>query len=137
MGKIQPPKTLRFEDFKPEEKDLVLKLSSVINSFNDDVYRQINGNIDFDNMNRQIAVGVVIKTNSAGVVVNLPQIKIKTNTLPKGINVINAENQTNSSIYPISHPFISFTIKNGLITILNVTGLQVSSEYKLNLEIIG
>lgn len=137
MAKIQPPKPLRFEDFKAEEKELITKISESYNQFNEDVYRQLNGNIDFDNLNRQLAMNVIVRTNSAGQVVNNPQIRIKTKTTPKGLSVVFAENQVNSNIYPVSHPFISYTIKNNLITILNVSGLQANSEYKLNIEVVA
>lgn len=136
MG-IQAPKILRFEDFKPEERELIEKLGDVINKFNDDVYQQFNGNIGFSSLNRQLVKGVVVQINSAGEIANAPQIKIKTRSIPTGLNVIFAENITNSNTYPISHPFISFVIKNDLITFTNITGLQNNSRYKLNIEVIA
>lgn len=136
MAKIQAPKTLRFEDFKPEEKQLIDKLGEVINSFQDDVYRQFNGNIDIENLNRQIVKGLIVRTNASGELIGTPQIKLTTKSIPSGVTVIYAQNTKNPKIYPTSQPHPSFLIGNGLITITNITGLPPSSEYRLNLEII-
>lgn len=54
MPKIQQPKRIRIEDFKEENKDLISKLSDLVVPFMDDVFRVLDGNIDFDNLNRQI-----------------------------------------------------------------------------------
>lgn len=140
MGKIQAPKTLRFEDFNPDEKELINKLGDVINSFQDDVYRQLNGNIDFDNLNRQIVENVTIKINSSGVLVNAPQLKVTVKTRVRGLNVVSAINSTNSSTYPTNAPFISYTVNGNILTITNVTGLYdgvTASEWKLNIEVIA
>ena len=140
MGKIQAPKTLRFEDFTSEQKELIQKLGEVVNPFQDDVYRQLNGNIDFDNLNRQIVENVTVKINSSGVLVNAPQIKITVRTRVRGLNVISATNVANSSTYPTTAPFISFTTKGDLLTIVNITGLYDgvnACEYKLNVELIA
>lgn len=137
MPKIQTPIRIRIEDFGEDYKELIGKIGSTYNSFTDDVYGILSNGIDFDNLNRQL-VDISVTIDSSGKVTNSPQIKstLKT-TKVRGINVVNAINLVNSNIYPISTPFISFTINNNIVTILNVAGLQSGSQYKLTLELIG
>lgn len=137
MAKVQLPKRIRIEDFKSEEKELITKLSDMVTPFMDDVYQALDGRLDFDNLNRQI-VDLEVLIDSFGKVVNNPQIKttFKTQRV-RGVNVINAVNLGNSSVYPTSLPMINFTINGAIMTILNITGLQADSRYKLTLELIG
>lgn len=137
MPKIQQPKRIRIEDFKEENKDLISKLSDLVVPFMDDVFRVLDGNIDFDNLNRQI-VDIEVMIDASGKVVNNPQIKTTFKTQKvRGVNVINAVNLVNSSVYPTSLPMVNFTINGNIMTILNIIGLQANSRYKLTLELIG
>lgn len=136
MPSIGAPSDIREEDFDEKDRKLVQKLSSAISPFHRDVYRVLSKGLDFANMDRQLAEGVQVRTDASGNVVNSPSIKLTTKGRVKGTNVIMAENQTNTSVYPTSTPFISYSLKEGLLTILNVTGLQANSQYVLNVEII-
>jgi hypothetical protein len=137
MGKIQEPKRIRIEDFKSEEKELIGKISDMVTPFMDDVFNVLDGRLDFENLNRQI-VDLEVLIDAAGKVVNSPQVKttFKTQRV-RGINVINAVNLGNSSVYPTSLPMVNFTINGAIMTVLNITGLQANSRYKLTLELIG
>jgi hypothetical protein len=137
MGKIQEPKRIRIEDFKSEEKELIGKISDMVTPFMDDVFNVLDGRLDFENLNRQI-VDLELLIDAAGKVVNSPQVKttFKTQRV-RGINVINAVNLGNSSVYPTSLPMVNFTINGAIMTVLNITGLQANSRYKLTLELIG
>lgn len=137
MPKIAAPKALRAEDFTAEEKKLIEKIASSVNPFQDDVFRILNGGLDYTNMNRQLVEGVDIRINAAGTVINSPSVKLDLNGTPKGVYVISAQNQINSTTYPTTAPFVSWTLKDGQLIILNVTGLQASSRYLLNLEIVA
>lgn len=137
MGKIQAPRSIRTEDFKAEEKTLIEKLSSSINTFQDDVYRLLNGGLDYSNMNRQLVEGISIVIDSAGKVSNSPSIKTSVKGRIKGVIVVFARNELSSSTYPTNTPFISYTLTDNLLTILSVTGLQNSSRYSLNIEILA
>lgn len=137
MGKIQTPTRIRIEDFSEENRELIQKIAFIYNSFSDGVYQTLSGGVDFENLNRQV-LDITINIDASGKVVNNPQIKSTLKTVKViGINVLNAINQVNSNIYPISSPFVSFTINNNIVTILNVTGLQPGSQYSLTLELIG
>lgn len=135
MGKIQIPAKIRVEDFDAEDKDLIEKIGGIYNSFIDDIYRLVDGGLDSYNINRQI-VDIDVQTDAAGALINPPQIKITVNGKVRGLNVIAAVNQINSGTYPISAPFISFNTNTKTLSILNVTGLQPSSQYRLTLELV-
>lgn len=136
MSKMQTPKTLRAEDFKSEERTLIDKVAYVINPTFEEIYRILTNGVDFDNLNRQI-IDVNVLIGVTGLVQNSPQLKTTINGKVKGLNVINAINLNNPSIYPIQAPFVSFTTNGSILTILNVSGLPVSSQFRLTLEIIG
>lgn len=136
MSKFKIPSVIRLEDYDEKDRALVEKIAGSVNPFMEDVYRQLNGSLNTDNMTRQMSV-IDVKINSSGEVVNRPQIKINLKARLIGLNVIAAQNLVNTTTYPTSTPFISYTITDGLITIVNITGLQVSSQYRLTIEIIG
>lgn len=132
---MQIPKKIRFEDFDADYKDVIEKIGFAFNPFSDEVYQLLNGNLDSTNLNRQI-VNVSVQTDAAGALVNPPQIKVTVNGKVQGLNVINAVNQINPATYPTGAPFVSFTTSAKTLSILNVTGLQASSQYMLTLELI-
>lgn len=136
MGKLGIPSTIRLEDYKEEDREMMEKLAGALNPFMEDVYRQLNGNLNTDNLTRQIG-NVDVRMSAAGVVVNSPQIKLRLKARVSGIQVISAQNLTNATTYPTTAPFISYTVSGDLVTIKNITGLQASSEYRLVVEIIG
>lgn len=133
--KIQTPKKLRAEDFKSDQQDLVNKIAYVFNVFADEVYSVLNKGVDYDNLNRQ-KVDIIVSINATGMIMNSPQIKTNLRGKIAGINVLNAIHTSSSTTYPTSAPFVSFTINGGILTILNITGLQANSEYKLTLELV-
>ena len=136
MSKLQVPKKLRIEDFKSDQQELIGKLGYAINSFMDDTYNCLNNKIDYSNLNRQL-VTLTLQVDANSKLINPPSIKTTTSGSVVGILVLSASNQTNSNTYPTSAPFVSWTISNGIVQLLNITGLQASSKYQLLLEIIG
>lgn len=136
MAKIEIPAKIRTEDYPAEMQETVEKLGSVYNPFVDQVYQALNGRLDYDNLNRQI-VTIDLSTNATGKLINPPQIKYLLNTRLKGTNVLSAQNLINTTIYPVSHPFLSTTINGQFVIILNISGLQINSSYRLTVELIG
>lgn len=134
--KPQVPKKIRSEDFPQEYQELVSQLGFIYNDNADITYQIIAGGIDFDNLNRQYSV-ITVTIDPSGGISNPPQIKTALKTKVKGINVISAVNVNNTMVYPTAAPFVSYTTNANLLTILNVSGLPVSSQWQLSLEIIG
>lgn len=135
MAKIQIPKKVRSEDFKPEERDLVDKFAFIINDAFDSFYQTFTKGIDYENLNRQVVV-LTVTMDKLGKVSQSPTVKITANGRIRGVNVLNAVNVNNINIYPTGAPFVSWSVNANLLTILNITGLQASSQYQLTLELI-
>ena len=134
--KIEIPPKIRTEDFSAEDKDLVDRIAGVYNTFVDQIYSVLNGKVDYDNLTRQI-VTLDVTTNATGQVVNSPQIKYNLSTKLKAVSVLNAQNLVNTNTYPISAPWVSWTINQGYITVLNISGLGNSTQFRLTLELVG
>jgi hypothetical protein len=138
-----PPniRRIRSEDFEAEYQGLIEKLSYSINEFMDQTIFVLDGKVDFRNLNQQ-TVDVTIRTTATnevdGTILNAPS-SIRTSIKGKvvGVYCIDAKNLQNPNIIPRSQPFISFTIGEGRVDILKVSGLQNNSQYTLKLLLIG
>lgn len=137
MPKIASPKRIRKEDVKAEYGDIVDAIGSVINDFNDQVYGALNGAIDFNNLAQQ-TITLDLTTNATGQLSNPPSIKFTVAGYKYiGNQVISAISLNNSNLYPTSQPFLSLAPNNNILTILNCTGLPVSSQFRLTVVLIG
>lgn len=134
--KIEIPRQIRAEDFAEDEQELVSKLSRNLTPFMDSVYRVLDRGVDYENLNRQF-MDVDINIDSSGSVSNAPQIKSNLRGRIRGLLVLSANNLVDPSVYPTSAPFVSFTTNANIVTILNVTGLQANSQYRLSVELIA
>lgn len=133
--KIRIPEKLRTEDFDSEHQDTVGKIAKIYNQFTESVFRVLDGNIDFTNLSRQI-VTIDITTDATGKLVNPPQIKLTIPGRVNGLNCISAINLVKSDVYPTSAPFISYSVGNSILTILNVSGIQNNSQFRLTIEVL-
>jgi hypothetical protein len=137
MGRAPDFKRIRKEDFDSDMQPTIEKLGYIINTFAEQLVNLLDNNIDFQNLNQEIVILDIIKDGS-GNLVNPPSIRTTLNTKIQGILCIKADNSSSPGTYPTSQPFISYNmINNNLISILNVSGLQNSSTYKLKLLLIG
>lgn len=133
---MQIPQKLRSEDFKSDQQDLINKIAGIVNQPFEEIYNILSNNVDFINLNRQIVqVNVTIDKN--GKIASAPQIKVTLKSRVIGTNVINQINLNDPGVYPTSGVNVSFTTSGQILTILNVAGLQASSQYQLTLELIG
>jgi len=134
----QPPniRRIRSEDFDKEYQGLIQKLSYALNEFIDQTIFVLDRKVDFRNLNQQI-VDINVRTDAAGDLVSPPSIRTTLNGKVIGLYVINATNLLNTNIIPTAQPFIQFTIGENSVSILNASGLQVSSQYRLKVLLIG
>jgi hypothetical protein len=129
MALIDTPKRIKVDDFPKEMRPAMERLGNVYNFFAEQVTNVINGNIDFENMNRSL-VTISVTVGSNGVPLNTTRFTADTGII--GINVIN------SSANVTSTPFIRFTPDGtGVYTINQVTGLVANTEYSLTVELIS
>jgi hypothetical protein len=136
MSKIQIPSKIRAENFQEEDRAVASGIGAIYNSFVDQLYFLLNGNLDFDNMKRQL-VTVTVVMDATGKVTNSPSVGFKLNGRLQGINCIKAQCINNPQQYPTSTPFVSFSLNGESFVITNITGLQANSQYVLTLELIG
>jgi hypothetical protein len=136
MAKIDSFSILKKEDFDSKDANLVDKLAFVINPVLTQLESILNKNIDFDNLRQEIK-DVIVEVNGSGTPKILTQIKNNLLSKVRGIQVIKAENLTNSLLFSTSQPFITFNENNKIITIANVTGLQADNKYKLTVITYG
>jgi hypothetical protein len=136
MGQIQIPKKIKVEDFSSKDQPLVSKLGYIINDFTESIYFLLQKGIDFTNLNRQI-VTITVNMDSSAKLVNPPQIAYDLKNKPQGITCVYAQNTKDSTVFPISAPFVTWQIANNRVTLTNISGLQANSQYILSLELIG
>ncbi len=134
--KIDGFQQLKREDFDEKDKSLIDKLAFIINPVLTQLESLLNKNIDFDNL-RQEMRDIVVEVNGSGAPKILTQFKSNLSTKIKGMQVIKAENLTDSTVSPTSQPFIMATENNKIVTINKITGLQADNKYKLTVITYG
>lgn len=130
--KLSSFKRLDKQDFEEEFKDLIDKLSFILNNDIQGIYDALGGKLSLaDNLFCTVkTVPIVVDEN--GIPKNAAQFQIdKPNMRISGCQVINAINVTNSNIYPTGAPFISFTPSSNLVTIDHITGLQPNQNWSI------
>jgi hypothetical protein len=133
--KMQGVKRITVEEFKDSEKDLVGKLSFILNNFMEQVTNVLNKNVDFDNLNREVINFNTVVT-TGGVPKNPLQIRISLKTKLKGFNVIKTDNLQDNT--PLSGaPFLAYSINGDLVTVTQVLGLPVDKKFSITVEAIG
>lgn len=95
-----------------------------------------NKNINNDNLSRETII-VTVENSTGGTLKMSVQIKLSLKNRIIGLNVVRAENLTNSAVYPTNAPFLSWGVSTNIMTILNITGIQDNNKYRLTLEIIS
>jgi hypothetical protein len=128
-------KRITKEDFDSDSQKLIDKLAYPLNSFMEQVQSALDGNINFQNLNREVKKIDVITVS--GVPVLTTQYKTDLNTRVLGHNCIAATNNTDASNYPTTSPFINFVQNGSLVRIVYISGLQDNEQYTLVLESIG
>lgn len=132
--KLQSFRRIIKSDYSADEQSLVDKLSSSINIAFDNVFEALNGKIDLTNNVSCTVTSVNVMTNSSGVPAVTTAFKISSaNVKVIGCSVISAINNTNTTTYPTSSPFIIFSQNNDVITINNISGLVADNNYTLKI----
>ena len=138
MAKLPPPKRIRSEDFSSDFQEDAGTIGYAINDFLQAVHDAIDkGKLNFDNINRTIK-DFTVDLNESGEIIG--DISINTsgvNGTVKGWNVIKAVNVNDPTTIPISQPYVDCTIKEGILTVNSISGLQNSSKYSIKIELIG
>jgi len=134
MARIDEPRRLNVDEFPKESRQTIEMLAEYYNYAIEQITNAINGNLDYDNLKKKI-IELEFKTDSLGQ--PSPRLQFTADVGLVGTKVIRADNQSNTTTYPITHPFISYsTSGNGIYSINNIIGLRSSTKYRLVIELI-
>lgn len=125
-------------DYDKQYQKLIDTLAVSLNNAMDSIFGTLNNNVSLaDNIFCDVKM-VTVTVNSTGTPVQGLAFTLSNVTTPlTGVQVINALNNTKSTIYPTSQPFISYTQSGQTITINNITGLQANNNYTLTIVAYG
>lgn len=132
--KLNNPRSIRAEDFEQELQQPIGQLGTVINPFMQEVVELADGRIDFENTVFEIkVVEFRVDTNGKPILNN----KISTRVpRPRGTQIINDFNLTNSTNYPTSAPYMNTnTVGSGILQVNKITGLVPNDTYRLTVII--
>jgi len=127
-------------DFKPDDQELVDKMSYTINSGLETLYEALNKRLTFDeNFNSsQHTITVTVDANGT------PSQRTSVTTTLQGVvagiivtKAINSTSFTSGAVYPASTPFISYTQSNQQVTINNIKGLTAGIPWTLSFIVLG
>ena len=130
MGKINDIRRLIAEDFDKKDRKLIEKIGYIENSFKDDVAREFNGNVDWDNLSADTVTFDMSFVCSACLLVPVGNRFIRTTVFrPSGIDVVNVTNKTDpaSTGYFTTAPYlITKPLSGEIIEIVGVRGAPAS-----------
>lgn len=123
------------EDYGKEHRETVAKLAEILNSFMEEVTLLSQGNIDIDNLTRNI-VKIDITVDEAGKPKGVTQIQTGLNSY-SGKNIIDVQSFIVGDNV-ISSPYLDCSYQgNGLVKIHKFTGLPSGKKLRVTIEFIA
>lgn len=138
MSRLDNVRRIVKEDYDPKYHQLIDRLAYVLNSFMEQVTTQVNGNLDFTNLNQDITT-VKITVDSSGTPIGNNLIRTEVRN-PQGIQVIRAISVNNpSTTFPTNTPFISYSVTTNtqVLKITHISGLPADTAFNLRIVTIG
>jgi len=135
MAKLPSFKRLYEQDFPEDQQSLVQQLAVTINSGFEVLYEQLNGKLVLNENLAAYTKEITVTVGTTGLPIGKTSIKKTSTDRIQGISVIRVDNLTNSSTYPSTAVFISFTETTDSIIINHITGLVAGNLYRINVKI--
>lgn len=135
--KLPSFKRLIRTDYKQEFQSLIDQLSVSINIGIESIYDALNRKITLRDNIACTVKEIDVKVDVTGTPITTTLFKMDISNRLDGIVVLNALNQTDSTVYPTGGIFISWTQTQNGILINNITGLQANQTYTLKLVAFG
>ena len=133
MARLTNVQRIIIEDFQDEDRDTVSKLANILNYFMTQTTDIVNGRLDYENINKQL-VTFDVTVDASGKPIQTTNFTAEAGLV--GGTVLRAQNLTNSAVFPLGQPFISFSpIQSGLYRVNNISGLQPNNKYRLSYEV--
>jgi hypothetical protein len=118
-------------DYPADQQPLVEKLSGTVNNGLEVIYNAMAKNVSLgDNIFCTIKT-ITTRVDANGVPTSTLSFKIDTTGQIKGISVIRANNQTSSTVYPNSCPFLTYSQDNITISVSHIAGLPANNTFDL------
>jgi hypothetical protein len=135
--KLPTFKRILKQDFKPDQADLVTKLGYSLNQGIESLYDVLNKKVSIrDNILATIK-DVEVIVDSAGVVNSGGVFNIDFQGQVGGLEIIKADNLTNSTVYPTTAPWPTWEVISTGIKILHVSGLPEKNLFRLRVLVWG
>lgn len=134
MARLNNVQRILPKEFPEEDRQTVEMLAGILNYFMTQTTDIINGRLDYENINKEIVTfEVTVDANGKPI----QTLNFTANSGVVGGTVINAQNLTNTAVFPTSQPFVSFNAlqQNKLYRVNNITGLQANNKYRITLEV--
>ncbi len=136
MSKLSNVRRIVAEDFKPEHREIAEKVGTILNQFMEEVYTSYQKGLNFENFNQELT-RITVKTDADGIPTTSTKFSSNLRRI-SGIIVIQARNQTSSTVFPTEGIFVSYDQNSaGLYTVRHITGIPVGNKFELTLMLIG
>ena len=129
--KLDNIKRILVEDFNQKDREMVERLSYVINAFMEQVVDLSDRQVDLTNLKDDI-VTFKIEVDADGLPVGNDKFKSRV-VRPIGLSVINVSSDE-SVVMPIATPLIEFTSSSDIVRIKRMSGLLEGVEYMLTVR---
>lgn len=133
MARFQSFKRIIQENFDEKDRPLINKLAYSLNIFAEDVLNGLNNNLSINDNLSLNQKTITVTVDGSGIPTTPTVITSGLSSTCRGIQVINAVNNTNVGHTPSGTPFIIFSDNSGQITIKNITNLTASEVYVLTI----
>lgn len=133
MPKLTSYKRIVTNDYAKEEREFVAQIAGPINDSFNELYFATNGRLSVsENLYCTVrTIDVIVDAN--GIPTSPTSFSLTHQVGVLGIQVISAQNQTNTAIYPTGQPFISGIAISGGYLVNHVSGLQANNRYTIRL----
>lgn len=135
--KLPTYKRLQTADFDTEYKELIDGLGFSVNDGIGVLFDALNRKVSLKDNIAASVKDVELSVDSAGQVVNGGIFNVDIPGPYLGLEIMKADNLTNSAIYPTAAPWATWNVVTNGIQIIHVSGLPAKNNFKLRVLIWG
>lgn len=118
-------------DFPQSSQSIIDQLALTLNPAFTTLFSALTNNLTLTQNFLATIKDVTLTVDANGNPTTASSFNISNSNTITGLQILKATNNTSSTTYPTSAPFISYTQAGNLININNVTGLQANQSYTL------
>jgi hypothetical protein len=133
MAKLPSWRRILEQDYPQKYQDLIQQMSIPLNYGIEVLYNLLNGKLTFKDNIASTIKEFDVQVDANGKPQNKITIKKASDDRIEGLIVVRAQNLTNSTTYPSTGIFITYTETTNTIIIDHITGLQTGNLYRINI----